>query len=259
MAGINRLNYAFSVGKIRAKETKLLTKRDFLVILDLDLNSALKMIVEKSDYPEKLLEIKDSSDLEIILESELKRVLSLVKGLLIEKELIQPLLSIEASEESLKFLRDFKFDFLIDYLHTLSDLLNIKSFFRFKNLKKDKDEFSKILLDSGYIKKRIYLDCYLESWEVFLENFKNTTYASLIEESFEYFKENNSFLKLEILIENFLINQIRSAKYICLGPEPILAYYLAKKNEINLIRLLILAKLNNLPREKVLVNDTYVE
>jgi len=138
--------------------------------------------------------------------------------------------------------------------------LNIKLFFRFKNLKKEREKFSKILLDTGYIERKFYLDFYERSWEEFLDFFSHTRYAQLVKESFEYFKEENSFLRLETELENFLINQIKSAKLISLGPEPLIAYYLAKKNEINLIRILIFSKLNNLPKEKVnfMLNDTYV-
>lgn len=260
MARINRLNYAFSVGKIRAKETKLLTKKDFLTILEVDLEEALKMILEKSDYPERLAEIKDLSDLEVILDFKLKEIAFLIRDLLIEKELIESISTLNDLEDSLRIAEGFKFDSLINYIHTLSDLLNIKLFFRFKNLKKQKEQLSKILFDTGYIKRDIYLNLFESPWEEFLEKFNNTRYSQLINESYEYLKENNSFLRPEMLIEDFLINQIKPAKYICLGPEALLAYYLAKKNEINLIRLLISAKLNNLPKEKILVrlNDTYV-
>lgn len=256
---INRLDYAFGVGKIRAKEAKLLTKKDLLVILDSGLKESLRVIIEKSDYPEGLLEIKDSSDLEVILDSHLEGTISLIKGLLKEKELIESLLSSDDLKRSLEIAEKFKLDFLISYLRVLSDLLNIKLFFRFKNLRKEKEEFSNSLLETGYLKKEIYLKSYLEPWEIFLESFSHTRYATLVKESFEYFIKEKSFLKLEMLIEDFLVSQIRSAKYICLGPEPLLAYYLAKKNEIDLIRLLIIAKLNDLPKEKVFVrlNDTY--
>ncbi len=257
---INRLDYAFGVGKIRAKEAKLLTKKDLLVILDSGLEESLKVIIEKSDYPEGLLEIKDSSDLELILDSHLEGIVSLIKGLLKEKELIESLLSLDNLKKFLEIAEKLKLSFLVSYLHTFSDLLNIKLFFRFKNLKKEEGEFSKNLFEAGYIKKESYLNSYLEPWEVFLENFSHTKYISLIRDSFEYLTKENSFLKLEAEINNFLIERIRSAKYICFGPEPLLAYYLAKKNEIDLIRLLILAKLNDLPKEKVLVrlNDTYI-
>ena len=259
MARIRRLDYAFSVGKIRAKETRLLTKKDLWAILDLDLESALKAIVERSDYPEELLEIKDTSGLEVILKSQMDKIVSLIKDLLIEKELIEPLLNLEDLQKSLKLAEYLKFDFLIDYLKVFSDLLNIKLFFRFKNLKKTKEEFSKILFDTGYIERKFYLDLYEKPWEDFLEIFSHTRYGLLVKESWEYFKENNSFLRLEAKIDYFLINRLRPAKLIALGPEPLLAYYLAKKNEVNLIRLLVSAKLNNLPKEKVIIrlNEIY--
>ncbi|MCM8801019.1 MAG: V-type ATPase subunit [Candidatus Omnitrophica bacterium] len=259
MAGINRLGYAFAVGKIRVMETRLLTKKDFLKILDLDLKGALKYIVENSDYSAELLEIKDSTDLDLILDSKLSQVYLLIQELLREKDLIQDLVLNNLSQ-LLKKAEAFNLDFLIDYLKSLFDLLNIKIFFRFKNLKKQKEELVNLLFSLGYIKKDFFLDMYLKPWEVFLESFRSSAYARLVKEAYDYFNKEGSFLKLEMLMDEFLIEKIKKAKYICLGPEPLLGYYLAKRNEINLLRWVIFAKLNNLPKEKVVIrlNQTYV-
>ncbi|MGE5197873.1 MAG: V-type ATPase subunit [Deltaproteobacteria bacterium] len=40
---------------------------------------------------------------------------------------------------------------------------------------------------------------------------------------------------------------LKPAKYFTFGPEPLIAYYFAKNNEIGLIRMIILAKLNDVP------------
>jgi V/A-type H+-transporting ATPase subunit C len=49
---------------------------------------------------------------------------------------------------------------------------------------------------------------------------------------------------LEKASHNFLMQALKPAKYLSFGPEPILAYYFAKVNELNLIRMIVLAKLN---------------
>jgi len=255
---IKRLNYAFAVGKIRAKEIKLLTKKDFLTLQDLELKDILKYIVEKSDYPIHLQALKTALDLEPIFDEQLKDLAFFIQRLLQEKGL-EVFLSLDNFKELLKVAQEFKLNFLINYIKIYSDLLNIKLFFRFKNLNREKEEFKKILLDTGYLKKEPFLNCYEETFQNFLETFKNTFYKTLIEESFLYFQKTGSFLKLEILIKDFLLNVLESAKYICLGPEPVFAYYLVKKNEIELIRMLILAKINNIPKEKIFFTGNYAE
>jgi len=70
-------------------------------------------------------------------------------------------------------------------------------------------------------------------------------------EAIQKMAKENSFLYLEKAINDFLTQILKEAKYINFGSEPILAYYFAKANEINLIRMIILAKLNNLARDLV--------
>jgi V/A-type H+-transporting ATPase subunit C len=53
---------------------------------------------------------------------------------------------------------------------------------------------------------------------------------------------------------------LRKAKYIVFGPEPVFAYALAKKRELQLFRLLGVGKLNQIPAEmlKQRMSETYV-
>ncbi|MBM3251698.1 MAG: V-type ATP synthase subunit C, partial [Candidatus Omnitrophica bacterium] len=63
--------------------------------------------------------------------------------------------------------------------------------------------------------------------------------------------EQKSFLMLEKAINDFLMETLKPVKYISYGPEPLMAYYFAKTNEINLIRMIILAKLNDVSKDLV--------
>ena len=66
-------------------------------------------------------------------------------------------------------------------------------------------------------------------------------------------------MALEKAICDFLMRELRTAKYVTFGPEPVVAYYFARVNEINLMRMIILAKLNNFSSEfvKERLNLTY--
>jgi len=78
-------------------------------------------------------------------------------------------------------------------------------------------------------------------------------------EAIRKLERESSFVALEKEINDFLIQILKPAKYLSFGPEPILAYYFAKVNEINLIRMIILAKLNNVPSDlvKERLNNVY--
>ncbi len=53
---------------------------------------------------------------------------------------------------------------------------------------------------------------------------------------------------------------LRRAKYIVFGPEPVFAYVLAKKRELNLLRLVGVGKINQIPADllKRRISETYV-
>ena len=100
----------------------------------------------------------------------------------------------------------------------------------------------------------MFLQLYEQDLSVFLyrleyihKNERMIDYASFLRNPIQRIKEENSFVALEKAINDFLISVLKPAKYISLGPEPLLAYYFAKVNEINLIRMIILAKFNDVP------------
>jgi V/A-type H+-transporting ATPase subunit C len=76
-------------------------------------------------------------------------------------------------------------------------------------------------------------------------------YASFLREPIQKLESEESFVALEKAMNDFLIEVLRPAKYLVFGPEPLLAYYFAKVKEINLMRMIILSKLNNVSSELV--------
>lgn len=255
------LDYAFAVGKIRALETRLIKRNIFEEMVDTSpINEALKILSEAGDCPDEVMHIKDSISLESILKKESEKNTTLVKKLLLERELLEPLIWLDNLAESLELAKKCKNIFLTNFLRHFIDLANIKIFLRIINLGRPKDTLAKMLFKGGYIGRDKFLELHDESLHIFISNFRYTDYAEVVREGTEYFQRQNSFLRLERKVDGYLIDFLKKAKYITFGPEPILAYYLAKENEIKLIRLVIIGRLNDLPKEEILerLNDTYV-
>ncbi|MDD5731187.1 MAG: V-type ATPase subunit, partial [Candidatus Omnitrophica bacterium] len=72
-------------------------------------------------------------------------------------------------------------------------------------------------------------------------------YSTILRDAINQLQKENSFLGVEKASADYLINVLKQAKYLSFGPEPVLAYYYAKVNEINLVRMVILGKLNDVP------------
>lgn len=249
------LDYAFAVGKIRAREKFLIKQEVFKEAIESELNEALRLFVEANLYGEELLHIKDSQQLEDILNKELLKVKGLICNLLLDKELVN-LVELDNLEDAQKIARDYNRQFLADYLMHLIDMHNIKTFLRLYILKEAPEKLKGLLTCEGFIKIKTLLSLYQEDLSVFLNRLEYVhkhqaivNYNFFLREAILKVQQENSFVALERAINDFLMQTLEPAKFLSFGPEPVLAYYFAKVNEINLIRMVILAKLNNVSND----------
>ncbi len=245
------LDYTFAIGKIRSLERFLLKNEIFQEAIESDLFGALRLFAESDLYSDKILHVKDSQQLETILNQELFKVKGLVSALILDKELIR-LLEINDLREMLGIIRTYQSKFLEDYLMYLIDMHNIKTFLRLYLLKEPQELLRKNLTCEGFIKREVFLNFYLKELPAFLHQLEYVhkdsaiiDYAFYLAKGIRNLEKERSFIALEKAINDFMITVLKPAKFISFGPEPILAYYFAKVNEINLIRLIILAKLND--------------
>ncbi|MCM8758037.1 MAG: V-type ATPase subunit [Candidatus Omnitrophica bacterium] len=246
-------DYTFAVGKIRALETTLLKREDFQQLLNLDFYKIKEFLAKNRYYTDKVLKLENPQDIEDFLESKRIDLENLTKALFIEKEiffLIKEILDYPL--QAVKKVTFLKSKFLEDFFKCYLDLFNIRMFF---SLKKEKE-----FLDGGFIPKKIFLESEGRTETEFIKIFKTTPYNRIIEEGFSYYKKENTFLYLETLIRSYLIKFIKIQKYNPFGIEPIFSYYLARINEFDLLRIILLGKLFYLDKEiltKALI-ETYV-
>lgn len=141
---------------------------------------------------------------------------------------------------------DSKSTFLLKYIQAYIDLANIKLFFRMKSQKKDVSLYNIAFLWYGTIKEHKFNEAYKEDLSRFPDIFRSTQYAKIIEEGYKHYEEEKTFIFLENEVENYLTILLRESKLIPFGPEPLIAYFLAIKNNALIIRMIMIYKLNNL-------------
>jgi vacuolar-type H+-ATPase subunit C/Vma6 len=254
---ISPLNYAFAIGKIRALEKFLIRSEVFQEAIEASLQDALRLFVESDLYSEELLHIRDSQHLEEVLNQEMLEVKNLIKNLLLDKQLLC-LIESNSLDKIKELYQSYSGEFLQDCLGHLMDMHNIKTFLRLYVLGEPQEKLENILTCEGFIKKDIFLKLYSQDLSVFLNHMEYVhkrnqiiDYAVFLREPVEKLKKENSFVSIEKAINDFLMQTLKPAKYISFGPEPLIVYYFAKANEINLIRLIVLAKLNNVSADLV--------
>ncbi|MBM3254723.1 MAG: hypothetical protein FJZ08_00250 [Candidatus Omnitrophica bacterium] len=250
---ISELDYTFAIGRIKALERFLIKEAVFQEAINADLDSALRLFVESGLFDEELLRVKDSVQLEQALEKESAGLKKLIAELVLDKGLLK-LLDLSTAEKLREALINCGSRFLKNYLMHLADMHNIKTFLRLRILEEPLEALVRHLSFEGFIKKDAFAQAYVLELGAFmhlLEYVYNGSrmidYAYFLRGAIEKAKQEKSFVVLEKAINDFLVGALRPVKYFNLGPEPVLAYYFAKDNEIKLMRMIILAKLNALP------------
>lgn len=127
------------------------------------------------------------------------------------------------------------------------DLTNIITMFRCRRLSTGLDYLRKALIEDGELPIERFLqlfDAPLEEVALWLQG---TSYRDLLLVSREALQ---SLTALEASVRAYLHSiVVEACRKMAVGPEPIFAYLLAKESEIQRIRVILVGKLNGIPRE----------
>lgn len=150
--------------------------------------------------------------------------------------------------------------FTMKYVKALIDLTNIKSLLRIKKQNKGRDFLLSVIIDGGSLDKDILVSLLTDATENIQNKLSYTDYVDILKQGVEEFIKSNSVSLLEKLVDNYIMNLMKEAKFIPFGGEPLLAYIYAKETEIKVIRIIMVGKLNNITGEviKERLRDIYV-
>lgn len=141
--------------------------------------------------------------------------------------------------------KDLKIDFIISYIKRSIDFSNIKSVIRLKKQQKSIKFMKEVMLTGGNIDEDILVKAFNEPIENMASKFALSKYGEVITLGLEEYISTGKLSTLEKFSENFIMKNLKDAKYVTFGPEPIFAYIAAKETEIKIIRIIMVGKLNN--------------
>lgn len=153
-------------------------------------------------------------------------------------------------EKLLKLAYEISLDSLISYTKESIDLVNVKTLLRIQNLNLDLEELDKAVIDGGNIKKESLIEMFklkLDQIRAKLSNYDIGAYTGRTLSVDKPLEEN--ILDLEKVIDDHFMDFAKKAKQITYGPEILLAYLIAKENEIKNLRIIFVSKLNGLSKE----------
>ena len=150
--------------------------------------------------------------------------------------------------------------FVDKYVKVTIDSTNIKTLLRVKKQKKDKDFLEEVIIEGGEIDKDTLISMLYDAPENISNKLAFTDYGEMIKLGIEDFTKSGSVNELERLVDNYIMNMMKEAKYIPFGVEPLLAYIYAKETEIKIVRIIMVGKLNNISGEVIRerLRDIYV-
>lgn len=261
-----KTSYWYSVGKIRAMEKRLLTSSLFHRAAEGGRGEAVKLFAEALPEGDRLLQVKDGPGVEEFLNGEKEKLERLILRLLPDSRFLR-LLEPESILRLEHLLKGIERGLVRDYFRHAADMYNIGVFFRMRSCRRPEEDLLPELAAGGFLEKRDIVRLYRKETAEFMHLLSNVhkrgrivDYALFLEEGVRSLEERRSFILLERRMKDFLIGILRPAKYISCGPEPIVAYYYARMNEIELIRLILLGKFSGFPDGpmKERINAVYV-
>ncbi len=257
----SRLSYAYAVGWVRTLEKGLIEQAVFKEASEeKDLARVLKVIFDAGDFTDELVQIKHTDELDEYIEKEEEAIKSLMDKILLEEDLLRIFELEDDPDKAMSIAARSRYSFIHDYIRHKLDLSNLKILLRAKYRGLSRDKFESLVLKRGFLDQKWIMECFDLSLAEIGEKLKATPYKEIWERAADTLEERETFLDLERGIEDFLMKFLKKAKYIVFGPEPVLAYGLAKKRELRFVRLLGIGKVNQIPVEilKERISETYV-
>jgi len=207
-----------------------------------------------------MVQIKDSDELDEYLEKEERDLYRLLEEILLEEDILTIFLEESHPEKAMSIAERTGYSFIKDYIRHKIDLGNIKILCRVKYSGLSRKKFESLVLKGGFLDQKSLLQNFDLSFAEIGERFRATPYHDLWTKATDALEERETFIELERGMEDFLMNYLKRAKYIVFGPEPNFTYGLAKRRELNLVRLLGVGIINKIPTPilKERISETYV-
>jgi V/A-type H+-transporting ATPase subunit C len=151
--------------------------------------------------------------------------------------------------------------FVIDYARASIDLANLKLVLRGRLLAKEKDFIETALVGGGFVAVNNLLDLYGDPPEVMMKKLEANLYYAKLLEMVEDADEVVRLTDFDRRSDDRLMEMIKGTKRISVGAEPVFAYLRARENEALMVRMILIAKLHNIPPSSIekMVRKLYIE
>lgn len=152
---------------------------------------------------------------------------------------------------ALRIAKRTRSSFLCLLVQHLIDLSNIKMYLRFTKWEEGNIENRAHFFQSGGLLPVDKFSLIKDEW---LREIEKSPYSAIVKNSITDIERFDSFIRLENECENFISFFIRSYRFTALGPEVVVNYLLAKKNNAAILRMIFVSKLSQIPIDEIKKN-----
>lgn len=149
---------------------------------------------------------------------------------------------------------------LTKYTKERIDLINIKTLLRIKAQGNEASDLSEALIDGGYIEPERLVELAPADINHIVVKLSNENINKYLVRALDDEKTlDQNLLDLEKAIDDHQMDYSRLAKSMTYGPEVLMNYIISKEAEIKNLRIILVSKLNSLPKEFTLerLRETY--
>jgi len=227
--GLEGKDYFSSLGEVPPEELQKLASEDITAAVPESMKRAYNSAVQSYE------ETQDSQQVDLLLDRILFGELA---GL------------VEATGEN----------FLKEYFTSMVDLTNIRTMVRLMHMKADARVLEKSLLPGGSLKKDVFIKLFAEPMQGVIEAFASSPYHRVVDEGISAWAAGGSAAVFEKLSDDYLLKLARRGLYTPYGPETVVGYLAAKENEVKILRIILVGKINGISSEmiKERLRDVYV-
>ena len=140
---------------------------------------------------------------------------------------------------------------LVSLIKSQIDIANIKIIIRSKLIDRPLEEVKKDLITDGNISDYSLVASYTKELAGIIKAVQLNFTEPQITADLNKFLEKQELWQLEKALEDYLIRFIKESKMGNQGPQVMVAYFLAKKNAIRNIRLIMTGKINNISSKEL--------
>lgn len=250
LVNIFLLKYDIHNLKVLLKSSLLGEENDFL-LRDQGVTPVRKL--------KEMLKEKSFTGLHPVITEGLKEILSSFEGTP-DSQMIDIILDRCQYKAMQQLAKQSKNKFLQDFITAQIDMINIKSFLRIHGADLGRDYLVKVLLQGGSLEIDYFIKYLDEPLDSFRDSLWSKEFYGILEEGLESFAKTRALTKLEKLADDYIFDIAKRGKYIAFGIEPLIGYLMAKENEVKIIRIIMVGKMNNIPNEIIRerLRDVYV-